>query len=281
MIKYMLTTAAFLATAFLANAQKLEKLWTTDSVFKVPESVLFDEPTKDLYVSNIDGASGAKDGKGGISKMNTDGKITNLNWVTGLHAPKGMAMHDDVLYVADVDAVVGFSNKDGKQMFKVEIEGAKFLNDLTVDANGTLYVSDSETGKIHEIKNKKASVYVDELTRPNGVLWHNGRLFYLDAGSLYCKDIEGSIKTIVSGMDRSTDGIEAVDNIQYFLVSSWVGIIYLVDMHTSTATELINTKDQKINSADIGYDPVNKIVYVPTFADNRVVAYKLIMQNAK
>ena len=39
--------------------------------------------------------------------------------------------------------------------------------------------------------------------------------------------------------------------------------------------KLLDTKDQKINSADIGYDAKNKIVYVPTFWKNGIVAYQL------
>ena len=58
-----------------SNAQKLEKLWETDTLFKVPESVLPDAAGKRLFISNIDGASGGKDGKGHISVMETNGKI--------------------------------------------------------------------------------------------------------------------------------------------------------------------------------------------------------------
>jgi hypothetical protein len=39
--------------------------------------------------------------------------------------------------------------------------------------------------------------------------------------------------------------------------------------------QLLDTREKKVNSADIGYDPVNQIVYVPTFFKNNVVAYKL------
>jgi hypothetical protein len=38
---------------------------------------------------------------------------------------------------------------------------------------------------------------------------------------------------------------------------------------------LLDTHVEKKNTADIGYDPVNKIVYVPTFNAKTVVAYKL------
>ena len=39
---------------------------------------------------------------------------------------------------------------------------------------------------------------------------------------------------------------------------------------------LINTTDQMINAADIEYVPATKTLYVPTFSDNRVMAYELI-----
>ena len=38
---------------------------------------------------------------------------------------------------------------------------------------------------------------------------------------------------------------------------------------------LLKTSDQEINSADIGFNQTDQVVYVPTFFDNRVVAYKL------
>jgi len=257
----------------VSTSQKLEKKWETDTVFKVPESVLFDAGKKQLYVSCIDGASGAKDGVGSISKMKTDGKKIKVDWVTGLHAPKGMALYKKTLYVADVDAVVGFNAKNGKKVARYAIEGAKFLNDLTVDPDGNLYVSDSETGLIHKISDGKPTVVIEKRTRPNGVLWYNNRLYFVDAGALFCQNTDGTITEIAKDMERSTDGIEPLGN-NHFLISSWVGAVYYVNS-VGTVKELLNTKDLKINSADIGYNAKDKVVYVPTFAGNRVVAYKL------
>jgi sugar lactone lactonase YvrE len=257
----------------LTRAQKLEKIWETDTVFNIPESVLYDAGKKQLYVSNIDGASNAKDGVGSISKMKPDGKIIKPDWVTGLHAPKGMALYKKVLYVADVDAVVGFDAGSGKRVTKIAIEGAKFLNDLTVDPNGNLYVSDSETGLIHQISNGKPTVYIEKRTRPNGVRWYNDRLYFADAGAFLSRNPDGTITEIAKDLERSTDGIEPLGN-NNFLVSSWIGTVYYVK-NDGTVKELLNTKEQKMNSADIGYNAKDKVVYVPTFAGNRVVAYKL------
>jgi len=40
-------------------------------------------------------------------------------------------------------------------------------------------------------------------------------------------------------------------------------------------TSLLNTKEQKKNTADIWFIADDQLVLVPTFFDNRVVAYKL------
>lgn len=266
--------AAILCIQLNAAAQKLEKLWETDTLFKVPESVLFEEEERVLYVSNIDGASGAKDGKGFISKMSAEGKIIKLRWTDGLHAPKGMAVFGSNFYVTDVDAIVTIERKSGKIISTLPIPGAKFLNDITVDPSGNLYASDSETGIIHKIVGSEISPFITGLKRPNGVLWYLGKLFYVESGVFLSKDKDGKTLELAKGMETSTDGIEAVDA-DHYLVSSWIGAIYYV-ANNGTVTELLNTKEQKINTADIGYNPSARIVYVPTFNSNRVVAYKLI-----
>src|SRR5690349_2445801 len=102
MKKIFLLSAMMLTLFTMANAQKLTRLWETDSVLRVPESVLYDAKNKVLYVANIDGKPDEKDGKGFISKVSPEGKITNLEWITGLHAPKGMGLSGNTLYVADV-----------------------------------------------------------------------------------------------------------------------------------------------------------------------------------
>ena len=76
-----------------ATAQKqLVKLWSTDTILKVPESVFFDAKNSVLYVANIDGEPWGKDGKGSIAIIDKDGKIVNPVWVGGLNSPKGMAI---------------------------------------------------------------------------------------------------------------------------------------------------------------------------------------------
>jgi hypothetical protein len=82
-----------IASAAQAAAPKLVKKWETEATLKVPESVYFDAKRKVLYVSNIDGEPWGDDKKGSIGKVGLDGRVVAAEWITGLSAPKGMAVH--------------------------------------------------------------------------------------------------------------------------------------------------------------------------------------------
>lgn len=255
------------------GSAKLTELWATDSTLKVPESVYFDGAAQVLYVSQIDGGPAEADGKGGIAKVGLDGAIVDANWVSGLNAPKGLGKFDNKLYIADITDVVVVDISTGKVLEKIAVAGSVFLNDVTVDKNGVVYISDSSSKKIFVIKDGKASEYFESPERPNGLLAVGDNLMILDNGNLYKLDASKTLTKLAEGMEASTDGIEQVKDGEY-IVSSWIGAVYYVK-EDGDVQELLNTKDQKINSADIGYDPEKKIVYIPTFAKNSVVAYEL------
>ena len=97
---------AFVATSAHAASDRLVRKWETKVQLKVPESVLYDAARKVLYVSNIDGEPWLDDGKGSIGKVGLDGRIIAVEWITGLSAPKGLAMRGSRLYVADLTNLV-------------------------------------------------------------------------------------------------------------------------------------------------------------------------------
>ena len=275
-MKQLVFTLLFISILFTATAQhQLVKLWETDTTLKVPESVFVDGRNKVLYVSNIDGQPWAKDGKGSIGKVGLDGKIIAAEWVTGLQAPKGMGMYKNNLYVADLNEVVVIDVVKGAIVDRIVIDGAIALNDISVEENGTVYVSDSRGRKVYSIENKKATAVLDtmQLKGPNGVLKHKGSLYVLDAGTMYRMEKNGLLTKLAEGMEGGTDGIEHVSGGD-FLVSTWGGVVYYVNAD-GTKQVLLDGRQQKINSADIGYDAVKRIVYIPTFWKNSVVAYEL------
>jgi DNA-binding beta-propeller fold protein YncE len=265
---------ALLFAASMTQAQhKLEKIWETDSSLLVPESVLFDGDHKVLYVANIDGPPWEKDGKGSVGKVGLDGKIMQTNWVSGLHAPKGMAKVKNSLYVADVDAVVVIDIKQSKIVNRIIVDGAQGLNDVSADTKGVIWVTDSKLKKLHRIENGKPETYVEGLKGPNGILAHQNELYILDAGGMYRIEKDKTMTKIADGMEGGTDGIEHVSGMD-FIVSAWAGTVWYIDGKGNKEV-LLDTRDRKINSADIGYDAQKRILYVPTFFKNSVVAYKL------
>jgi sugar lactone lactonase YvrE len=276
MKQIILASAFLLGLTVASKAQSLVPLWSTDSTLRVPESVYHDAKTERIYVSNIEG-KGAwdKDGRGSISIITSSGKILSPYWVTGLHAPKGMGMFQDFLIVADIDSVVIIEPIRAQIVKKIYIEGAQALNDLSVDKRGNIYVSDSKTKKIHIIDGLKldVSLYLDGLKGPNGVLFVDRTLYYVDAGGFYKVGKDKEKILIVDGLEGGADGIEQIDE-ENFLVSCWSGTIYHVNLKGGKKL-LLDTRSGQVNAADIGYDKKKKIVYVPTFYKNSVMAYQL------
>ena len=255
----------------------LEKVWETDPVFKTPESVYHDAEQNILYVSNIDGKPDEKDGNGFISTMGPNGNQIELEWVTGLHAPKGMAVLKDTLYVADVDALVIIDVPNAEIKRRVPIEGASFLNDVAVMPFGRVYVTDSNTGKIHMYEDGKVSEWITEgLNRPNGLYLEENRILLTSSGSSDLKIIDPKTAEFVSVTENigAGDGVEYTGYEGYYVTSDWNGELFLIYPDFSKQS-ILKTKDDEINSADIGLNTEEHVIYVPTFFDNRVVAYKL------
>ncbi|WP_316737139.1 ATP-binding protein [Pedobacter aquatilis] len=264
----------FASIASLCNAQNpgLTKKWEANQNLTTPESVLYQAKNKMLYVSLIDGEAAKKDGKGGIALLNIDGSIKKADWVTGLDAPKGLGIFKDKLYVADIDKVIAINTSTGKIISKVTIEGAVFLNDITIDGNGNVYVSDTRTGKIYQIKNGKATLYMENVSSPNGLKYYKNELYVL-AGTQLVKFNAKKEKTVIAtGLEKSGDGLEILND-GSFIASCWSGIIYHITKD-GTKTKLLDVQG-KMNTADIGIDLKNNIIYVPTFNANSVIAYEL------
>jgi sugar lactone lactonase YvrE len=253
---------------------KLIKLWETDTLLKVPESVLFDADNKVLYVSNIDGTDPwGKDGKGSIGKVGLDGKIIATDWVSGLNSPKGLGIYKGKLYAADLSNLVVIDLKTATIEKTITVDGAEGLNDVSVGSDGVVWVSDSKTKKIFRVENGVSSLFLENLKGPNGVLMRGKDLYILDAGAAYKVNNDKTLTMISDGMEGGTDGIENVTG-NDFLVSCWQGSIWYVNADGKKDL-LLDTKQEKKNTADIGFDPKTKTVYVPTFWKNSVVAYEV------
>ena len=257
-----------------AKTPELVLKWESDSSLKVPESVLFDKAAQVLYVSNIDGTNPWEaDGKGSIGKVGLDGKVIAAEWVSGLHGPKGMGMFNGKLYVADLGNIVVIDIAAGKIEKSIPIEGATGLNDISIDPNGVIYVTEYLAKKLYKVEKEKAELIAENLTQPNGVLYHNNELFLLDGTGMFKVNADKSMAKIADGMEGGLDGIENIEG-NNFIVSCWEGALWHVNTD-GTKHLLMDTRAEKRSTADIGFDPATKTVYVPTFFRNTVVAYEI------
>jgi hypothetical protein len=255
-----------------AQKHKLVQIWSTDAVVATPESVLPDLKDNKLYVSLIDGEPWGADGKGGIGRMTTMGTNYDSLWFTGLNAPKGLGVYRNKMYAADISDVVVVDVPTAKLIKKIPVEGASGLNDITVSEGGIVYVSDSKTGRIWKITDDKPVIYLENITGANGLKAVKDDLYFAKGSAFMKADAKKNIVQIAD-VGQGIDGIEPVGNGD-FLVTSWAGYIFYVYANGQSEL-LLDTHEQKKNTADIGYDPVKKIVYVPTFFDRRIVAYQL------
>ena len=156
-------TILVLLLSISTNAQvKLEKLWETKNL-PTPESVLPDGNW--LYVSLIDGGASEVDFKGGIALLNQSGMVVNKEWIKGLNAPKGMGIYKDIMYVADINRVIKIDVKTARILERIDIDGAVFLNDITIDAKGNVFVSDTRLNQIYRIVKDKPELYLENIEK--------------------------------------------------------------------------------------------------------------------
>lgn len=268
----------FLVTAFVGIdslfAQKLEKVWETSEGLKTPESVIYFAEKEVIYVANINGDPAAKDGNGYISVLKPDGSLKNAAWVTGLNAPKGMAIFKGKLYVSDIDQLVEIDIETGKVLKKYDAPDAVFLNDVTACMNGLIFVSDTRTAKIHVLSDGKLTVWMEgePLKSPNGLMAEGGKLLVGDE-NIYEVDIQTKKVTLLVEDAGGVDGLER-NNTGELVFSNWPGRIFI---HRNGKTiKLLDTTAQELKTADVDFALKLNLLLVPTFFSNQIVAYKIV-----
>lgn len=253
---------------------RLEALWVAQG-FNAPEGVAA-APDGAYFISNVAGEGEARNGEGWITKVSADGAIVAERWVEGLDAPKGMAVRDGVLYVADIDQVRTYDAESGAAGAAIPIEGAKFLNDATLWRD-EVYVSDSGTGRIWRLAAEGPVLFREgpELDGVNGLLGVDDRLFVstMTSGSLFEATAAGEWREIASGM-IDADGIGIVPESAGggFLVSSWPGEIHHVAADGSV-TSLLNTRDAGTLQNDLTI--FGETVIVPNWMPGTVTAWRV------
>lgn len=253
-----------------------------------PESVLVHG--KKAFVSNVgeELKPTDKDGDGYISLLNQKGEMVDKTFITALNAPKGLALIQNTLYVADVDEVKGFDITTKKQVFSLAFDGVNFLNDITVKNAHTLIVSATDSGKIYEL-NVKTKTYkaIADLPTANGVYYTEGKLYALmlgktpenmfgGGGKLVEINPKNGAVTPLAKTEGILDGVQKVGNTLYF--SDWVkmekaGVIHTYNLKTKVESDL--KIDPIAGPADFCIDTKNKTIWIPKMIEGKVLVSDL------
>jgi DNA-binding beta-propeller fold protein YncE len=272
---------------------KINKVWETPDDLKNPESVLYAPKQDTLFVSNIDGKPDQKDQKGFISKISpSNGSIIELNWITGLNAPKGMVIYNNSkLYVSDITDLVEIDIANGKIIKRFNAPGSAFLNDVASDNQGNIYVSDTGTNTIYKLDmNLKDNTYLQvwlespELNGPNGLHFDNNKnkLIVVSKSGAGMKVVDLGNKTISSlGKEGRTTPVGGLDGIEsdatethYYVTDNPAGKVYTVNADGTGYGTLIDLQRQ--GTADLGFIPGQNMIIIPIMQDNKLAAYKLV-----
>lgn len=257
---------------------------------KTPESFIADPTTGNYFISNINGNPTEKDNNGFITKLDRTGKIIKLKFVEGgkdgvtLHAPKGLTIIDNVLYVTDIGTVKSFDKETGNPVFNLDLTEVSpaFLNDLTHDSDGNLYVTDMVANMILKIETRnaqKTSILVKDplLGGPNGIVFNpqTGNLIVAsrDTGSILEVDPTGQIRLLLKSKGlKKLDGIDLDDEGNIYISSFSDGRIYKI---RSDFKRVKLFKEGLTTPADISLDRVNQLVLIPSFNGNKARTEKL------
>jgi DNA-binding beta-propeller fold protein YncE len=282
-----LGVALFCAWGFTsqAAASQVEGLLT-------PQSFLADPSGEFYFISNINGEADAKDNNGFITRLDKDGKITDLHFIQGgqngttLHAPKGMAIIDRLLYVVDVDTLRGFDKETGRAAVTVSLQEHLAHNpkqpialiDVAYDGNGTLYLSDTEADTIYrvEIARQHAVSIVTKnsvLSGPAGIAWNakTGKLVAVswNKGKIFEITPNGTVSELVSNSFFSSrfhnlSGVDFDEWGSMYVSDFSAGKVWRIrpDMKFEVIAEYLSTP------ADIGIDRKGHLILVPYYYGN-------------
>jgi sugar lactone lactonase YvrE len=264
-----------------------------------PESVRYD-PQQDVYfISNMAGPGSLKDGNGYIARVPAGRLGEGAVFIQGgrngvvLDAPKGMAIHGDTLWVADIDVLRGFHRGTGAPLATIDLRArnAVLLNDIAVAPDGSLRVTDTGIAmtskgviyrggdRIFAIGPGRAvSVMIGgaALGRPNGITWDpDGKRWIVVSfdpfrSEMYAIRPGETTKTVLARGLGKFDGVERLGDGR-LLVTSW---------SDSSLHVFSGTGDQRVirdlwQPADLGVDTRRQRVAIPLVLQGRVEIWEL------
>ncbi len=277
-----------------AEAPSAARMLTRIEGFGFPESVRYD-PDQDLYfVSNMAGPGSLKDGNGYIARVFAAEPGRAEVFIQGgkngvvLDAPKGMAIHGDTLWVADIDVLRGFHRRTGAPLATIDLrpQRPQLLNDVAVGPDGSLHVTDTgiamtDKGVIYQGGDRIFRIAPDRsvttiasgagLGRPNGITWDpDGKRWIVVSFDPFRSEVYAirpgdSVRTVLARGTGKFDGVERLADGR-LLVTCWTDS----SLHVIDGQRTQRVVRDLWQPADLGVDTRRGHVAIPLALQGRV-----------
>jgi sugar lactone lactonase YvrE len=268
--------------------------------FDGPESAKYDPEQDVFFVSNQTGPGSERDGNGYIVRMSAASPDTAEIFAQGgrggvvLDSPKGITLHGDTLWTADIDKLRAFDRRTGTPLATIDFAplGAVQLNDLAIGPDGSIHVTDtgiimSRKGVIHTgpdrvfVVGPGRAIRVEaegpELKQPNGITWDGvGKRWIIVSFDPYHGQVMtiplagGSPTSIWTSAHGNFDGVEVLPD-GAILFASWADSSIHV-LERGVERQLIREVPEP---ADIGIDTRRNRLAIPMATLGRVELWSL------
>jgi hypothetical protein len=232
-----------------------------------PESIDFDATNNRYLIANKN--------NGKILQRAANGTITDF--VTNISPnPYGLEVVGNVVYACCSGQVKGFDLTTGAEVFNVNV-GGTFLNGITHDNNGNLYVTDFTAKVIYRINIATQQFYPfasSLVNSPNGIIFDqpSNSLVFVSWGTSAkikrCLLSDSSVTTLVTTAYNNIDGI-ARNAAGDFFISVWSNnSVFKYNNDFTTVPQLII--NGLSSPADIYYNTATDTLAIPNSGNNTI-----------
>lgn len=247
----------------------LTKVWELTGKLKRPESAVYEVKKEVFLVSNF--------GDGTVSRIGPDGTVIVRKWCEGLDRPAGLAIHGDKLLAVERKSLAEVDLETGRILKRIPLLDAKFPNDLVVDGQGAVYVTDTRRGCVYRLADGQVEVWLEgeAFREPNGICLMKDRLLVGTRADGAIKSIDLKTRQVTTlqalGPDINMDGLLG-DGQGGYLFSEYAGRIYRVDA-AGQRTLLLDRRGLRQFTADFWYSPEKHLLVVPSLNGDLLTAY--------
>ena len=239
-----------------------------------PESIEFDYANNRWFIAN-------NGGNNILTRSSATGVLSIFapNGFAG-GGPHGLEIVEDTLYACAGASLRAYNINSGALVFARNL-GATFLNGITHDTSGNLYITDFSGNKIYRFntKSRKYNVFVSGgVTSPNGIIYdqENNRCVFVQwSGAIRTVSlVDSTVSTLVASSGLSSiDGITRDGTGNYYL-SSWSPTrITRYNSTFTSPTVAVGSGMGLSNPADIFYNVQTDSLGVPNSGSGNNTTY--------